>query len=261
METGPYFDFTGKHVLITGASRGIGFGVAEGFAKAGADLTIVAVDSDVNEACTRLKTLSDKRVAAWQCDITEPAQLDELFNEMKRIDVLINNAGLELITPIAAVDSEVEDIFGRIIDINVMGTYLVTRRALSLIPDGGRIIVTSSMWGKTAVGEFSAYCTSKHANLGFVRSLAKELGPRNISVNAVCPGWVRTQASMRTLNIMAKRSERLEQDLLDEILAAQALPGLMEPGDMAATYMFLASDAACNITGQAWTVDRGEILV
>ena len=260
MATGPYFDFSGKHVLITGASRGIGLGVAEGFAKAGADLTIVAVDSDVNEACTQLKAVSEIKVAAYQCDITDAEELDKLFRDMKRIDVLINNAGLELITPIAGVKAEIEDTFRRIIDINVMGTYLVTRRALRKIPDGGRIILTSSMWGKTAVAEFSAYCTSKHANLGFMRSLAKELGPRNISVNAVCPGWVRTLASMRSLSNMAQRSERIQEELLDEILAAQALPGLMEPSDMAATYMFLASDAARNISGQAWTVDRGELL-
>lgn len=260
MATGPFFDFSGKHVLITGASRGIGLGVAEGFAKAGANLTIVAVDSDINAACTQLKSTSDNEITAYQCDITDATALDKLFRKLKSIDILVNNAGLELITPITAVDAEVEDTFRRIIDINVIGTFLVTRRALRLIPDGGRIIFTSSMWGKTAVAEFSAYCTSKHANLGFMRSLAKELGPRNISVNAVCPGWVRTLASMRTLSNMAKRSERIEEELLEEILTAQALPGLMEPSDMAATYMFLASDAARNISGESWTIDRGELL-
>jgi 3-hydroxybutyrate dehydrogenase len=90
--------------------------------------------------------------------------------------------------------------------------------------------------------------------------LAQELASRRISVNAVCPGWVRTEASMRSLAAMSDRSGRAEDALLDEIVGAQALPGLMEPSDMADMYLFLASDAARNITGQAFTVDRGELM-
>lgn len=87
-----------------------------------------------------------------------------------------------------------------------------------------------------------------------MRSLAIELGPRNISVNAVCPGCGYARWPARSLSNMAQRPGRIPEELLDEILAVQALPGLMGPSDMAATYMFLASDAACNISGQAWTV-------
>jgi 3-hydroxybutyrate dehydrogenase len=90
--------------------------------------------------------------------------------------------------------------------------------------------------------------------------LAHELAPRRISVNAVCPGWVRTAASMRSLAHMAERGKRAESDLLREIISAQALDGLMETNDMAAMYMFLASAAADNITGQAYSVDRGELM-
>ena len=92
------------------------------------------------------------------------------------------------------------------------------------------------------------------------RSLAQELAPRLISVNAICPSWVHTQASMRSLAEMSRRSGRSEADLLAEITGAQALTGLMEPEDMADMYLFLASDAARNITGQAYTVDRGELM-
>lgn len=93
-----------------------------------------------------------------------------------------------------------------------------------------------------------------------MRSLAHELAPQGISVNAVCPGWVRTVASMLSLRAMAEQENRSEDDVLAEIVDAQAIGGLMEPEDMAATYLFLASDAADNITGQAWTVDRGELM-
>jgi NAD(P)-dependent dehydrogenase (short-subunit alcohol dehydrogenase family) len=90
--------------------------------------------------------------------------------------------------------------------------------------------------------------------------LAKELGPRGINVNAVCPGWVRTQASMRSLAEMSRRSGIGEEALLERITGAQAMPGLMAPEDVTALYLFLASDLARNITGQAYSVDRGELM-
>ena len=254
------FDFTGRKVLVTGGSRGIGLGVAEGFIKAGADLTILASGSETTEVASKLSEKHGRSVAGLVCDITDRDAVASSVGGLERIDVLVNNAGLELITPMETEGREVEDTFRRIIDINVMGTYYVTREALPKMLDGGRIILTSSMWGKSAVAEFSAYCTSKHANIGFMRSLAHELAPRGISVNAVCPGWVRTAASMRSLTAMAERENRSEDDVLAEIVDAQAIGGLMEPEDMAATYLFLASDAADNITGQAWTVDRGELM-
>jgi len=254
------FDFTRRKVLVTGGSRGIGLGVAEGFIRAGADVTILASGSQTIEIASSLSKKHGRNVAGLVCDITDRDAVASSVGGLERIDVLVSNAGLELITPIDAEGREVEEIFHRIISINVMGTYYVTREALPKMHDGGRIILTSSMWGKSAVAEFSAYCTSKHANIGFMRSLAHELAPRGISVNAICPGWVRTVASMRSLTTMAQRGNRSEEDVLAEIVDSQAIGGLMEPEDMAATYLFLASDAANNITGQAWTVDRGELM-
>ena len=254
------FDFTGRRVLVTGASRGIGLGVAEGFLAAGAEVTILSSGKAIEGVARDLSKKYGRAVTGLICDITMREAVAATVGEVERIDVLVNNAGLELITPIDAEGREVEDSWRRIIETNVMGTYYVTREALPKMVEGGRIILTSSMWGKTAVAEFSAYCTSKHANIGFMRSLAKELAPRGISVNAVCPGWVRTAASMRSLAAMAIRGNRSEDDLLAEIIGAQAIGGLMEPEDMAAMYLFLASDAADNITGQAFTVDRGEIM-
>ena len=254
------FDFTGARVLVTGASRGIGFGVARGFAAAGAELTILATGDSVGTAAARLSEEFGGNVRGLVCDVTDRAAVAREVGGLGRLDVLVANAGLERITPILEPGGEVEQTFRRIIEINVMGTYYVTREVVKTMQPGGRIVITASVWGRTAAAGFSAYCASKHANIGFMRALADELGPRGIAVNAVCPGWVRTDASMLSLAKIAEAEGRDEQACLGEIMSAQAFAGLMEPDDVASTFLFLASDQAANITGQTLNVDRGELM-
>ena len=245
--------YVGKSVVITGASRGIGLGIAEGFAAAGASLHLIANDEGIHAAAAALGATSAL------ADIADKAQVAAALARMDRIDVLINNAGLELMTPISDSSDATSDAFRRVIDINVNGTALVTAAALDRMHKGGAIINTASIWGRVAEPRFGAYVASKHAIIGLTKTWARELGPRGIRVNAVCPGWVRTEASMRSLARIAAEAGRDEQAMLDEIVAGQALPGLMEPADMAPTYLFLGSDMAANITGQSIGVDRGEV--
>jgi NAD(P)-dependent dehydrogenase (short-subunit alcohol dehydrogenase family) len=246
-------NFNGKITVITGASRGIGLGIAKGFAAAGADLKLIADDETV-EARAR-----DLGGAGFFADITDEAAITGIFACLPRIDILINNAGLERLTPLEDASDATADIFRRILAVNVTGTYIVTRAALPRIPTGGRIISTSSVWGRVGEPLFSAYVASKHAVIGLTKTWAKELGPRGINVNAVAPGWVETESALRSLKFMAERRGLPETVLLDEILAGQALPGLMQPEDMAGVYMFLASPYAANITGQTVGADRGEV--
>lgn len=245
--------FVGRDVVITGSSRGIGLGIAEGFAAAGARLHLIANDGAVHGVA---KALGASSVEA---DIADKAQVRAALAGLSRIDVLINNAGLELMTPIEDSTDATSDAFRRVIDINVGGTALVTAAALERMAPGSAIVNTASIWGRVAEPRFGAYVASKHAIIGLTKTWARELGPRGIRVNAVCPGWVRTEASMLSLGRIATEAGRDPQAILEEIVAGQALPGLMEPVDMAPTYMFLASDLAANITGQSINVDRGEV--
>lgn len=244
---------SGKTAVITGASRGIGLGIAERFAAAGGKLHLIADDEKVLAVADKLGA------TAAITDIADAKKVTAALSALSRIDILINNAGLERLTPIAEGGEEVEAVFRRIIEVNVIGTQLVARRAIKLMGKGGSIINTASVWGRVAEPLFGAYVASKHAVIGLTKTWAKELGPKGIRVNAVCPGWVRTESSMRSLADMAKRRQVGEDELLGEIVGKQAFGGLMEPADVAALYLFLASDLAQNITGQAIGVDRGEV--
>jgi len=250
------FDFTGKSVLITGASSGIGYGVAMGFARAGAELTILSSTPEIHAAAQRMPGT----VKSIECDIADAAMVTDRLSGVGRVDVLINNAGLERPTPLTGDHPTGNETFERIVAINITGTQNVTDTLVGRIPDGGRIILTASIWARTAVPGFSAYVATKHANLGLMRAWAQELGPRGIRVNAICPGWVKTGPAMNSLRELATSSGRSEDEVAQEIMSAQAIDGLMEPGDMADTYMFLASSGGANITGQAINVDRGEVM-
>ena len=246
-------NFTGKTIVITGASRGIGLGIAKGFAEAGGALHLLADDEQVGAAASALGA------TGHVIDITQAASVTAFFETLPAVDVLINNAGLERLTPLDDMSEAAEITFRRIIEINITGTYLVTRAAVPKMPRGGRIISTSSVWGRVGEPLFGAYVASKHAIIGLTKTWAKELGPLGINVNAVAPGWVKTESALRSLAYMAVRSQKPEDVLLNEILAGQALPGLMEPDDMAGVYMLLASPYAATVTGQTLGADRGEV--
>jgi len=243
----------GKRVLVTGASRGIGFGIAEAFAQAGATLHMLADDAAIMQSAAML------RATGHQADITDSRAVSEAMAAIGPLDVLINNAGLERLTPLDDPSNENEAVFRRVLEINITGTFLVTRAALPFMSAGGRIVNTASIWGRVGEPLFGAYVASKHAIIGLTKSWAHELGPRGINVNSVCPGWVRTEASMRSLAGMAAREGRPEDELLAGIVGAQALPGLMEPADIAGVYLFLSSALAANVTGQSLGADRGEV--
>lgn len=244
----------GARVLVTGASRGIGLGVAAAFAGAGAEVWSLAEDEAVTDAARRIGA------TGLRADVTDAEAVAAALARIGQLDVLVNNAGLERITPADDAAPETIALFRRILDINVTGMAIVTATALPLLAPGARIINTASIWGRVAEPLFGAYVASKHAVIGLTKTWAKELGPRGIRVNAVAPGWVRTEASVRSAQILAARSGRPEGEVIGAVEAAQPLPGgLMEPEDIAGAYLFLASDLSDNVTGQTIGIDRGEV--
>jgi NAD(P)-dependent dehydrogenase (short-subunit alcohol dehydrogenase family) len=252
-----------KTVLLTGAAGGIGQALARAFLAQGARLLLL--DREAAPLDALVESLRSHQVHSAVCDLgsdaavaTVAAQVADRFG---RLDVLVHNAGTEYPTPIDAADEDANARWAGLLDNNISGMWRLTRALLPLLPRGASVIHQSSIWGRTGVAGFSAYSASKHAVVGLTRSLALELGPRGIRVNAVCPGWVRTAAALRSLTAMAQEQGISEAEAERQILSRQAVPVMLTPEDLADTFLFLASDGSAAFTGQCLCPSHGEVML
>jgi NAD(P)-dependent dehydrogenase (short-subunit alcohol dehydrogenase family) len=254
-------DYQGKAVLLTGAASGIGRGLAHAFAEQGATLELLDRNAEALAVVVAELQPSGK-VSAAAVDLADSQSIAAYVASRGDlpIDVLINNAGVEYATPLSDVGAAADAHWQALLDNNVASMLRLTRALQGQLQAGSSVINQASIWGLKGVPGFSAYVASKHAVIGLTRSLAWELGPRRIRVNAVCPGWIGTEAAMRSLKVMAAASGRSENEELQQILAAQAVPELLTPADLAGTFLFLGSPLATALTGQALSVSHGEVM-
>ena len=261
------YGLQGRLVVVTGAASGIGLALANAFAAQDAEL--ILIDRSPEALLHTSKKLSaTTRVSPFVCDLSDDAAVTAMAAELssllaqqqQTIYTLVNNAGAEYPTALTDTAPDAMARWASLLDNNVSSMAGLTRAVLPLMRRGSSIINQASIWGKTGVANFSAYVASKHAVIGLTRALAWELGARGIRVNAVCPGWIRTDAAMESLRAMARTQQRTEAEVEREILSGQALPGMLAPADIAGVYLFLASEDARCMTGQSLVASNGEVM-
>jgi 3-oxoacyl-[acyl-carrier protein] reductase len=228
----------GRSVLVTGGNRGIGLAIARRFAAAGDRVTVTSRSGE---------PVGDLTVA--KCDVTDSGQVDQAFSATEAaqgpVEVLVANAGITRDNLIALMS---EDDFTGLLDTNLTGAFRVVKRAVRpmIRMRRGRIIVISSVVGMSGSGGQANYAASKAALVGLARSLARELGSRNITVNVVAPGFVDTDMTAA-----------LPDDRKAEILNSIPLKRYATADDVAGVVEFLAGEAAAYITGAIVPVDGG----
>lgn len=238
-----------KIAIITGGSRGIGYATVEAFLAEGASVVLCASRQETAErAVAKLKEAHPQAVVEgiWP-DLSDYAQVKEAFDKAAqkygRIDILVNNAGVSESTPFSKYTEELID---RVLDLNIKGVYNCTKAACVYMEEqkSGVILNTSSMVSLYGQPAGIAYPTSKFAVNGFTLSLARELGPKGIRVNAVAPGITNTDMM-----------QAVPKEVIEPMIAQIPLRRMGEPEDIANAFVFLASQKASYITGAVLSVD------
>lgn len=248
-------DFTGKIVAVTGAAGGIGRATAEAFAERGAKVAVL----DINLAGAQETALgigaAGGHARAFQADVAEEESVVEAFKKIakafKRVDVLVNVAGIELYKDFLDIQSDEWD---RQLAVNLKSVYLCSRQVIPgmMQAGGGSIVNTSSIQGLATTGRISAYAAAKAGILGMTRDLARDLGRHSIRVNAICPGCISTPMMHRTLAGLED-----PKSFLDRLSNTIPLKRLGTPQDIASVALFLSSSLAAYLTGIAIIVDGG----
>ena len=239
-----------KVAVITGASRGIGKAIAFSFAKEGAKLALCATNAERLEGvCTEIERTFGHKPLHFAFDVRDTQKIDETVKKTldtySRIDILVNNAGTTRDQLLALMS---EDDWDFVLSTNLKSVFLFTKAVIKpmLRQRSGRIINMSSVVGLTGNAGQANYAASKGGVIAFTKTAAKELAKRNITVNAIAPGFIRT-------DMTAKLGEKVEAEVKEHIPAGR----YGEPEEIASAALFLASDQAGYITGQVITVDGG----
>lgn len=248
----------GKIALVTGATSGIGLGIAHSLAAAGAQVVINGF-GDVEGALTELGR-HGTRIGHHPADMAEPAQIAEMIAYVERefgaLDILVNNAGIQYVD--AVEDFPVER-WNAIIAINLSAVFHSTRLALPGMRrrNWGRIVNVASTHGLVASAGKSAYVAAKHGVIGLTKSVALETATTPITCNAICPGWVLTPLVQKQIDARVAEGVSPEQARHDLLAEKQPSLEFVTPGQLGELALFLCSEAAAQVRGAAWNMDGG----
>jgi len=248
----------GRVAVVTGGGSGIGLAIAAAYARRGANVVIADLDLKAGQAAVSTIGTSATFV---QTDVASQEDCRHLIDTAEKkyggVDVLVNNAGLQCVAPV--VDFP-EERWNSLLAVLLTGTFLCTKYALPhmIRQRWGRVINISSIHGKVASPLKAAYVAAKHGVLGFTKVAALEVGEHNITVNAICPAYVRTPLVERQIAEQARQHGIPAADVVRQIMTEPAaIRRLLEPEEVASLAVYLASDDAAGITGAALDIDLG----
>jgi 2-keto-3-deoxy-L-fuconate dehydrogenase len=241
------FRLDGKRALVTGGASGIGEAICRVFSEAGASVIVADIDKAQSEALVGNLT----NASAVTCDITDEASVKAAFAGMDRLDILVNNAGIGMVGGVE--DTDLRD-FQRLFRVNVDGTFLVTKHAVSLLSAvRGCIVNIGSVAGLVGIKKRFAYCATKGAVVAMTRQLAVEY-PTQLRVNCICPGTVDTPF---VESYLEKYHKHEKEQVREQLNQRQPVGRLGKPMEIAQLALYLASDEASFVTGSIVTIDGG----
>jgi NAD(P)-dependent dehydrogenase (short-subunit alcohol dehydrogenase family) len=249
---------SGKTALVTGGGRGIGRAITDALAAAGARVVVTgrreAEVTATADATGGVGIVADLSSRPGVTDL-----LAKLARQVGRVDILVNNAGIAESAPY---DRTSDDNWDRTLELNVTVPFLLCRALVPpMVKAGwGRVINVASNAGRIGYAYTMSYCASKHALIGLTRSLAAEIAKSGVTVNAVCPGWVRTEMAAEAAARIAEKTRRSAADAESTLAAMSPQNRLMEANEVAHLVVSLMSDAARGIHGQAIPVDGGQVM-
>jgi NAD(P)-dependent dehydrogenase (short-subunit alcohol dehydrogenase family) len=254
--------FAERHAVVTGGSRGIGSTIAAALVARGAKVSLLG--RDAGSLKTVASAIGGPSVATpIVTDVTDSAAVSHAFETARRhfgpVHILINNAGQAASAKFTDTD---EALWNRIMAVNVNGTYLCTRQAVrDMLEVGyGRIVNIASIAGLRGGAYIAAYVASKHAVIGLTRSLALEYAAKNITVNAVCPGYTDTDIVRDAIANIVRKTGRSEAEALESLVATNPQRRLITPEEVAHTVLWVCGPGAESITGQSIVVAGGEVM-
>ncbi len=254
---------SGRRAVVTGGGRGIGAAICRTLAAAGA--AVVAAARSQDEIARLADELQQAGHAAWAipCDVTVPEQITALASAARErlgsIDILVNNAGIASSAPLKAIRlAEWERIFA----VNVTGTFLCTQAFLpDMLEQGwGRVVNIASIAGKMGAAYISAYAASKHAVVGFTRSLAAEVAAKGVTVNAVCPGYVDSEMTQETVERIVGKTGLSAEEARARLAAMSPQQRIFTPEEVAYQVLWVCDPRAQGVNGQTLVLDGGTLL-